>query len=238
MTRRVFGPLGVVFLTTACASARPEVSIPGAQPAAKDIRLPDTESVEVPPKLEPRTVSVVSGEIRFARSGGPAVDLGATVVYLRPRDRTAKKGAASTTVRIASATEQFAPPLTVVRPGQNVVLVNNGPLVHHLFSPDLEETFELAPEARSERFSIRGRGPTRFYCALHTEETFVIYSEDAEHVSVATGSQAFRFYRVPPGRYTLAIWSERVSGPIRDVYVDGLRGNREPIWLYANLIDP
>lgn len=238
MTREVFGSLSVVFLATACASARPEVWIPGAQPAAKDIRVLDTGLVEVPPPLEPRTVSVVSGEIRFARSGGPAVDLGATVVSLRPRDHTAKKGDGSSTVRIASATEQFAPPLTVVRPGQNVVLVNNGPVVHQLFSPDIQETFELAPEGRSERFSIRRRGPTRFYCALHTEETFVIYSEDAEHVSVATGSREFRFSRVLPGRYTLAIWSERVSGPIRDVYVDGLRGNREPIWLYANLIDP
>jgi len=236
---RTIAPLVVACTAAACATARPEVEIPGVRPGPADIQVPLTESVEAPPTPQPSAVSVVSGEIRFAQSGGPALDLGATVVYLRPLDRKERKARSSSTARISSSTEAFAPPLTVVRPRQNVIFVNDGPLVHRLFSQDLGDgTFVLEPSGRSEPFHIEGRGPTRFYCSLHPEETFVVYAADAEQVSVASNSQTFRFRDVPEGHYTLWIWSERVAGPIRVVYVDGLTGSQERIWLFANLISP
>ncbi|MCG8469051.1 MAG: hypothetical protein MJB57_12745 [Gemmatimonadetes bacterium] len=230
------GTIGIACLASGCSSDRPEVSLPTARPPAAEVERPVTEPADS--IATPRPTAMVSGDIRFARRGGPAVDIGETVVYLRRRG-TAQGTRSSSTVRVTSETEEFAPPLTVARPRQGIVLANEGPLVHRIFTSELEDVaFELAPGARSDRFSVGGRGPVRFYCSLHSDETFVIYVEDAPHVAVLNDSLEFEFDGVEPGRYTLAIWSERVSGPIREVSVDGFTRLREPIWLFADLIDP
>jgi len=181
----------------------------------------------------------VWGDIRFAASGGPALDLGPAVVYLRPRKGWSPGGDRASTARIVSQTPEFAPELTVVRPGQEIVFVNDGPLVHRLFSPDVRDlVLEIQPGSRSQRFSIRARGPARFFCSLHAAETFVVFAETATHVAVVSEDGRYRFTRVAAGRYTLGLWSERVAGPVRQVAVNGYTRTREPIWLFADLIEP
>lgn len=219
---------------TGCVAPRVEVELPAPR-AAIEVHEPEDQPVESRPLA---TTSAVSGEVQFLHRGGPAVDLGATVVYLRPKRGAVRWAPASSTVRVTSSTEAFAPPLTVVRPGESVALVNDGPLVHRLFSSDLDsDATELGPGERAAPIRIVGRGAFRFYCSLHADETFVVYAVDATHFAVLRDETGYAFESVPPGQYTLSIWSERVSGPVRDVYVDGFSRTRESIWLDARLIN-
>lgn len=221
----------------ACAGARPTIELPAPRSAPVELESLGTAAVE--PARPPAPTSVVWGEVRFAARGGPALDLGPAVVYLRPRGRPTPIDDEPSTVRIVSSSPEFAPPLMVVHPAQGIVFVNEGPLVHRLFSPDVQDaSFELEPGGRSQRFWLRARGPTRFYCSLHAEEAFVVFVEDASNVAVVSEDGAYRFTGVAPGRYALEIWSERVAGRVRDVVVDGYTRTRQPIWLFANLIEP
>ncbi len=230
--------LGAAVASGACATARPEVPIPPPRTAATTAERPHADSVARPAKSP---VSVVTGDIRFLGGGGSRAELGATVVYLQPRG-----GARSTSeepatpLRIITRSEAFAPPIQIAHPVQPIILENRGPVVHRLFSGDLgaERTFELPPGARSEPFRLRRRGAVRFYCSLHSDETFVIFSEEAVHVAIVSDAGEYRFGPVAPGRYTLAIWSERVSGPVRDVLVDGYSRRLEPIWLDPDRLRP
>lgn len=220
----------------ACASARPEVLLPAPRSSASAITDPSTDSLET---IEHAPHSVVTGSVRFLPRGAAPVDLGATVVYLRAESRsTDSRPASRGTVRIVSATQRFAPPPTLVRPGQRVVLENRGGLMHRLFTAALRDTpLMVDPEGRSKPFSLGTRGAIRFYCSLHADETFVVFVEDAEHAALVSEGREYAFGPVAPGWYTLAIWSERLSGPVRMVYVDGYTRTHESIWLVAELIE-
>ncbi len=221
----------------ACASARLEIVLPDPRPSAADIVDPSTDSLEI---IDHHRRSVVTGSIRFLPRDAEPVALGATVVYLRPKSAGADPLLPATgLVRIESTTSEFSPPPSIVRPRQRVTLENRGPLVHRLFTSQLENTvLALDPGERSESFRLPTRGTARFYCSLHADETFVVFVEDAPHVALISDTRAYEFAAVAPGRYTLAIWSERVSGPVREVYVDGYTRAHEPIWLVSTLIEP
>lgn len=229
------GCLLLIHVHVGCASARPGPTLPPLRSAAPEPA--PAPATEILPGPEIRPFSAVTGDIRIL--GGARFDLGMAVVSLRPRDRPASTPDASGVVRVRSESRAFEPPLRVAWPRQPIELVNGGPLVHRLFTPRLpDRVFELAPGGRSERFVLVDRGPARFYCSLHAGETFLVLIEDAPWVAVLGSDGRYRFEPVPPGRYTLTLWSERVAGPIRQILVDGYSRIVEPIWLDPELIDP
>ncbi|MDX1577780.1 MAG: hypothetical protein R3266_04820 [Gemmatimonadota bacterium] len=181
----------------------------------------------------------MSGEIRFIRAGTvPA--LGTVAVGLLPRSiaGSPERAEAHPTLRVVSTTAEFRPATRIARPGQPIVLENRGPLVHRIFSPRLDDrVLPLPPGERSESFSLDESGPARFYCSLHADERFVLMVVSAPWAAVASGTGEYRFGPLPAGRYTLWIWSERISGPVRDIVVDGYSRSFEPIWLDPALID-
>lgn len=223
----------------ACAAPRPDIELPRPRPPESERTAPNLE------RQAPRarsSLSTLSGDIRFVRHQRTDIELGEVVVTLRPK-RGGSGLAAAEERAVATVTGNdpvFAPGLTLVRPGQPLVLSNRGPLVHRFFSPDLgpERVFELPPDTRSARISTKRPGPLRFYCSLHADETFVVLVEDAPWAEVITKAGEYRFGPVPPGRYTLAIWSEQVAGPVRDIVIDGYSRMRAAIWLDPDLFRP
>lgn len=231
---RPAGLLVTSVLAAGCASARPEVSLPDPRTPAPEIAKPDTMPVE---GVERGLRSNVTGSIGFLPRGSGPLDLGATIVSLRPKPVRGAAVVGGAPVSVRSITAEFAPSAVVARPKQPVVLRNDGPLVHRLFIPGRRtEAFTLDPEATSDRLVFQERGPVRFFCSLHTDETFVVFIEDAPYVAIVSADGTYDFGPVLPGRYTLAIWSERVSGPVRELFVDGVGRASEPIWLVRSLI--
>ncbi len=189
----------LLLIHVGCASARPEPTLPPLRSAAPEPA--PAPATEILPGPEIRPFSAVTGDIRIL--GGARFDLGMAVVSLRPRDRLRARRVSSGCGRSPGG-----PPLRVAWPRQPIELVNGGPLVHRLFTPRLpDRLFELAPGGRSERFVLVDRGPARFYCSLHAGETFLVLIEDAPWVAVLGSDGRYRFEPVPPGRYTLTLWS-------------------------------
>jgi hypothetical protein len=189
--------------------------------------------------VEHSSVSVIRGDVRFLGASVERPDLGPIVVYLVPDapDPVADSTQDLPPVVITSRTPEFAPALSAVARGQRIVLANEGPLNHGLFSAEIGgRRFDLPPGTRSDPFLVPPRGPIRFYCALHADETFVVFGGAVRHISVVTAGQPFVFERVSAGRYTLTIWSRQVEGPVRDVFADGYTSPLEPIWIDPALV--
>jgi hypothetical protein len=113
-------------------------------------------------------------------------------------------------VDIASEGDAFAPPLHVVRPGDEVQFVNRGALVHRLFIADVDGRSERAvnPGGASAAFEITRAGEHRFYCSLHPHESFTVFASPSDQFVVPDGGSSYRFDDLPAGRYRLRWWSE------------------------------
>lgn len=223
----------------ACGTARAEVEIPRPRAAPAATPHPSTTPVRAS-AIEP--AGTVTGDIRFLAPPGD-LDLGRVIVYLKPRSPSARSSARTgegAPVWIVSEGEAFAPPLAAVPWNRPVVLANEGPLNHRLFATDAGpgRAFELPPGTRSDPFRLPPVGPIRFFCSLHADETFVVFSERTAHVAVVEGRERFSFGPVEPGRYVLSIWSERVEGPVREILVDGYSRRLEPVWIDPRLVRP
>lgn len=180
--------------------------------------------------------ATVTGDIRLLERTEGGVELGPIVVSLIPRHGALAPTRTDAPIVVASRGETFAPALAAIPAGRNAVFANDGPLAHAIFSADLPETrVDVPPGGRSAPVRIPPIGPVRFYCSLHSDETFVLYG-GAGHIAVVRTGESFSFTGVEGGRYTLAIWSELVSGPVREIVVDGLSHAVEPIWIDPDLV--
>ena len=239
---RARAPISVLaaLALAACGSARAEVDVP--PPRASLATVPSAITTPVR-EAEIAPAATVSGDIRFLSPPGD-LDLGRVVVYLEPRTAGARAASRSAgdaaPILVASEGPAFAPPLAAVPWNRPIVLANEGPVNHRVFAADLglERAIELVPGGRSASFRLPPVGPIRFFCSLHVDESFVLFSERTAHVAVIEGRQRFSFGPVAPGRYVLSIWSERVEGPVRDVLVDGYSRRLEPVWIDPQLVRP
>lgn len=225
-------------LVSGCGGARPTFHTPSP---SRPLEQPATLTTERARTVEHRSESAISGEIRSLDGSNALADLGPVVVYLVPRDvgRDALPAEPLPALVLTSRSAAFSPPLVAVARDQKLVLANEGPLAHGLFSAEIEgPRFDLPPGTRSAAFPIPPRGPIRFYCALHADETFVVFGGRVQHLAVVEAGENYRFEGVESGRYTLTIWSPRVEGPVRDVIADGYTLAIEPIWIDPDLLRP
>jgi len=220
---------------SACAGSRPDIALPAPRHSLEGtpVAAEHVVVVESPPATR------VTGEVRFLDSAENEPDLGAVVVYLvfngptRPVRRTNTRPP----LIVTSRSTVFDPALAAVGGGQPVVFANEGPLSHTLFSADLPGArFELPPGTRTRGIDLPPRGPIRFFCSLHSDESFVVFAGNTEYIAVVEGRSPYSLGPVEAGSYTLSIWSELVSGPVRKVVVDGYSRAIEPIWIDPALV--
>jgi hypothetical protein len=65
-----------------------------------------------------------------------------------------------------------------------------------------------AGEARS--VSFRAPGPVRIYCSIHERMNGLIFVTPSSLYATPAPTGAYRIAGVPPGRYRLLVWSERL----------------------------
>ena len=238
--RLAYPPLALtaVCALAACGGGRatPEVGVPAPRRSLETPRSVSSERA-TPPRLH--STSAIRGDIRFLGGDDAAFDLGPVVIYLVPRERSPHPENVDELppVVATSRTSEFDPGLVAVGRGRRLVLANEGPLTHGLFSADMGTTrLRLPPGTRTAPFSLPARGPIRFYCTLHADESFVVFASPAEYVAVVDSGETFEFDRVAAGRYTLSIWSRLVEGPVREVFANGFSHSVEPVWIDPTLV--
>jgi plastocyanin len=159
----------------------------------------------------------VSGRISIGVAGVALADAGPIVVYLEAVAAPAPKAPAG--VEIHQHLARFEPGFTVVPVGAPVRMPNDDTIFHNVFSYSKPNDFDLgmygAGVARTIRFEQPGL--VRIYCSIHERMNGLIFVTPSSLFATPAESGDYRIAGVPPGRYQLRVWSERLPVWTRDL---------------------
>lgn len=122
----------------------------------------------------------------------------------------------------------FEPHLLVVTRGSTVDFPNQDPWFHNVFSLFNGKKFDLGLyEAGSSRTVHFDReGVSYIFCNIHPEMSAVVVVVSSPYYALVSKSGDFLIPDMPPGKYTLHVWSENalpetLDGMSRQIEVSG-----------------
>jgi len=168
----------------------------------------------------------VSGRVSTYGSTNPPASVSA-VVWLSPASSAALPlTPVHTTLR--QKNKAFEPHLLAIPKGSTVDFPNLDPWFHNVFSLFNGKRFDLglyeAGTSRTVHFDREG--VSYIFCNIHPEMSAVVVVVASPYYAVANKAGDFSVAAVPPGRYTLHVWSENslpetLAGLSREVEVSG-----------------
>ena len=138
---------------------------------------------------------------------GQAVPTNQTAV-VETRRRVTQKGA------------MFTPHVLPVTVGTTVEWPNNDDILHNVFSMSEVKNFDLGlykSPAKSVLFDTPGR--VDVFCSIHSRMNCIVLVLENPYFAAANEKGSYRITNVPPGKYQLRAWHERMPSQTREIVV-------------------
>lgn len=134
-----------------------------------------------------------------------------TVVYIEDINGTEFDPPAEK-ARMDQREKLFIPRVLPVVVGTTVEFLNSDPFEHNVFSPD-EEGYDLGNWGKGEKreYTFRRTGFYTQLCSLHPEMIAYVIVVKTPYFAVADSSGKFEITGVPPGKWKLKVWNERMK---------------------------
>jgi len=165
--------------------------------------------------------ATLSGRVSASRLNVSLATLGPIVVYLEGPSAEVVTAAQRPDIVIHQKNARFSPAFTVVTAGQRVSMINNDLIYHNVFSYSRPNDFDLgiypAGESRIVRFDHPG--VVRTYCSIHESMNGTILVTPTPHFAVVESNGEYRIEGVPPGRYRLVSWCEKLPLTTREIEI-------------------
>jgi plastocyanin len=133
---------------------------------------------------------------------------------------------------------RFKPHAAVLTVGSTLVATNSDAVLHttHYYGPSEANISMPIPGMRIER-KLTKPGLYVVKCDIHGWMQGFIRVDEHPYHAVTDASGRFSIEGVPPGRYTLEVWHERLGTLAREVVI-GAAGHREITIQYGEEVDP
>jgi len=145
------------------------------------------------------------------REPGSTPEIQNVVVYLK--NVTVRGSLRPMHAEITQQHEAFMPRVLAVTRGSTVDFPNADPFFHNVFSLSGAETFDLGryPQGQTKSKTFPKAGLIKVYCHIHSHMSATILVLDHPYFATPDSNGAFTLPNVPPGRYTIVGWHERVG---------------------------
>ncbi len=109
----------------------------------------------------------------------------------------------------------FVPRVLAVERGTVVTFTNEDKTYHNVFSLSPAKRFNIGRRPTGEAVPVRfdRTGVVQIFCDIHSHMTAFIVVLDNPYFVKPDADGRFTLADVPPGRYTLHVWHERLSTP-------------------------
>jgi plastocyanin len=117
----------------------------------------------------------------------------------------------------------FKPHVLPIMVGTRVKWPNYDNIFHNVFSVSETKEFDLdlykgqAPEEKVPTFDKPGR--VDVYCSIHKNMHCIIYVVENPYFALTDAKNQYAITNVPPGKYRLKAWHERMPSQVREVTV-------------------
>jgi len=203
-------PAALLALAPGAASQAPAPSPPESRSARGSLQ--GTVSVHLDlsvPAVRPDATSLATHRPR------DLPDRSMSVVYLESAPRGAFEPAERPPARLDQRNEAFHPYVLPIQVGTVVEFPNSDPFFHNVFSLSKVQPFDLGryPQGRSKSVRFDNPGIVRVFCDIHSHMSAYILIF-AHRFFAATDPQGrYRIDGIPPGTYTVAVWTD---GKVRE----------------------
>jgi plastocyanin len=156
----------------------------------------------------------------------PQAGIRNAVVWLDKPPTVATAEALPSTISMDQRECMFTPRVVLVPAGGKVDFLNSDRLLHNLHStPSANAPFNRTqPKGRTITISFSHPEIIRVTCDLHSWMRGWVVVADHPFYAMTNGAGEFELRGLPPGRYTLKAWQERLGTISRDVAV----GDQDP----------
>ena len=143
------------------------------------------------------------------------------VVYVDPAPRPALEELPAGHARMDQRHEEFIPHVLAVTVGTVVDFPNDDTKFHNVFSLSRVKTFDLGryPVGHSKSVQFDKAGIVPISCDIHTHMSAYVLVFNHPYFAVADDDGRYAIANVPPGSYTLKVWSEDGRTDSRTVVV-------------------
>jgi plastocyanin len=165
----------------------------------------------------------VRGRIGIDVDGLGIANAGPIAVFLEPLGHNPPR-TQNDSALIRQQDARFIPAFTIVSPGQTIVMPNEDPFYHNVFSYAQHNDFDLGlyPQDDERSVKLEHPGVVPIYCAIHESMRGIIVVAPSPWFDRADASGAFHIEAVPVGRYRLETFSEVLPALSREIIVKGL----------------
>jgi plastocyanin len=105
----------------------------------------------------------------------------------------------------------FIPHVLPVVKGTTVKFLNSDPYAHNVFSPEGKYNLGTWPTGQTRDHTFDKPGVYTQLCRVHPEMEAFIVVLDTPYFAVTDKAGQFTIKGVPPGKYTLVAWSEKLK---------------------------
>jgi plastocyanin len=105
----------------------------------------------------------------------------------------------------------FKPRVLPVQKGSTVEFRNSDPVGHNVNSPD-GKPYDLGtwPKGETRKRVFPETGAFRQLCSVHDDMIAWVVVVESKHFAVSDKTGAFELPGLPPGKYTLGVWHEKL----------------------------
>lgn len=159
------------------------------------------------------------GSVNRIQPTAPVNEIENVVIYLE--DPVPAKGktlarpqtSAESPPAIRQLNELFSPHVLPIVVGTTVQFPNEDPFFHNVFSLSGTKSFDLGryPKGHTRSVKFDRPGIVKVFCHIHSHMNAVILVFAHPYFSVPQTNGNFVMDNIPPGRYTLVVWHERLK---------------------------
>jgi plastocyanin len=150
-----------------------------------------------------------------------------SVVFLETAPRGAFEAAERPRARLDQRNEAFHPYVLAIMAGTTVDFPNNDRTYHNVFSYSKPRRFDLGRYPQGESKSVRFDTPgiVRVFCDIHAHMSAYILVFAHPYFAATDADGRYQIAGVPPGTYTLSVWTDGEARETRQVIVpEGVDG--------------